>query len=221
MDLRHILFTGDRNSGAENDFTGAFEPESNRYAKYWREQGDFVTLHRIPLSQKRDTVRVARMVQALNEGNPVDRFACFCHGWSTGMQLGLNSATDNDRDALAAFATVLAGRSTPRLQVALYCCSTGKSEVGCGIGSFADRFRMALVAAGRPDVTIFAHATAGHTTRNPAVRFFFPKQTGGVDLAEPGTAAWRKLDKRLHDGKDPLRWQIPYLTLDAARAAIA
>lgn len=221
MSLRHILFTGDRDSGTEHDFVGAFKPEADRYQKYWQEQGDAVDLHRVDLSQKGHAARVAQLVKALNDGDPVDRFVCCCHGWPTGMQLGLSSDTDDDRDALASFAAVLTGRSTPRLQIALYCCSTGKSEVGCGIGSFADRFRMALVAAGRPDVTIFAHATAGHTTRNPAVRFFFPKQPGGVDLAEPGTAAWRKLDARLHDGNDPFRWQIPYLTLDAARAAIA
>lgn len=221
MSQHHILFTGDRDSGDEHDFVGAFKPEADRYQKYWQDQGDSVELHRVDLSQKSHAARVTQMVKALREGEPVDRFVCCCHGWPTGMQLGLSSDTPEDRDALAAFATVLSERSTPKLQIALYCCSTGKSEVGCGIGSFADRLRMALVAAGRPDVTVFAHSTAGHTTRNPAVRFFLPKQTGGVDLAEPGTAAWRKLDERLHAGRDPLRWQLPYMELDDARSALA
>lgn len=221
MSLRHILFTGDRDSGNEHDFVGAFQPEADKYRKYWLDQGDSVDLHRIDLSQRSASARVAQMAQALREGEPVDRFVCCCHGWSTGMQLGLNSDTPADRDALSAFAYVLSERSTPKLQVALYCCSTGKSEVGDGVGSFADHFRLALVAAGRPDVTVFAHSTAGHTTRNPAVRFFLPKQTGGIDLVKHGTPTWRRLDDRLHTSADPFRWQLPYLTLDEARAAIA
>lgn len=215
--MKHLLLTGDRNTGADNDFTGAFEPESLRYAAFWRARGDVVDLVRVDLSE-RSPGRVAQMVAALTRSKPIDRFAVCCHGWQTGMQLGLSSDTPEALDALAAFATTLAACSSTALRVALYCCSTGASDAANGVGSFADRLRFSLVAAGRPAVTIFAHRTAGHTTRNAAVRIFGPRMTGGVDLGTTRESRAR-LDARLHDGSDPLRWTLPYEAIDDARKA--
>jgi hypothetical protein len=211
------MLTGDRNGATDHDFTGAFEPESNRCAKYWREQGDQVDVVRVDLSQ-RDSVRVAQMLTAIRASAPVDRLAFLCHGWKTGLQLGLSIATPSERDRLARFATALASASTSSLRVALYCCSTGASLAANGAGSFADTLRLALVAAGRPDVTVFAHRVAGHTTRNAAVRLFGPRMVGGVDLGTTREARQR-LDAQLHAGSDPLRWTLPYLPIDEARAS--
>lgn len=215
--MKHLVITGDRNGATDHDFSGAFEPESLRYAAYWREQGDVVELVRVDLSQ-RDSGRVAQMVTALKVAGPVDRLALFCHGWREGIQLGLSIASRAELDELAAFATALASTSTPALKIALYCCSTGASDAGVGIGSFADQLRFSLVAAGRRDVTVFAHRTAGHTTRNPAVRLFGPRMIGGIDLGTTPDGR-RRLEEQLHDGRDPLRWTLPYVAIDEARAA--
>jgi len=215
--VKHLVLTGDRNTGVDHDFTGAFEPESLRYAAYWREQGDRVDVTRVDLSQ-RDGARVAQMTAAIRASAPVDRLAIFCHGWQTGIQLGLSISSPKELDELAAFATALACASTPELRIALYCCSTGGSDVPNGLGSFADRMRLALVAAGRRDATIFSHRVAGHTTRNAAIRLFGPGMTGGVDLGTTREARAR-LDAQLHAGSDPLRWTLPYLPIDEARAA--
>lgn len=215
--MKHLVITGDRNTGTDHDFTGAFEPESVRYAKHWRSKGDAVDVTRVDLS-KHDRERVAQMLTAIRTAAPIDRLAIFSHGWQTGIQLGLSSSSSSARDELAAFATALACASTPELRIALYCCSTGGSDVPNGLGSFADRMRLALVAAGRRDVTIFAHRVAGHTTRNAAVRLFGPGMTGGVDLGTTREARQR-LDAQLHAGSDPLRWTLPYLPIDEARAA--
>lgn len=214
--MKHLVLTGDRNTGVDHDFTGAFEPESVRYAKHWREAGDAVDVTRVDLSQ-RDGVRVAQMLTAIRASAPVDRLAIFCHGWQTGIQLGLSISSRAELDELAAFATALACASTDALKVALYCCSTGGSDSPTGAGSFADQLRFALVAAGRRDATIFSHRVAGHTTRNAAIRLFGPGMVGGVDLGTTREARQR-LDAQLHAGSDPLRWTLPYLPIDQARA---
>ena len=214
--MKHLVITGDRNGATDHDFSGAFEPESLRYAAYWRAQGDAVDVTRVDLSQ-RDSARVAQMTAALRASAPVDRLAIFCHGWQTGIQLGLSISSPKELDELAAFATALACASTPDLKIALYCCSTGGSDSPLGVGSFADHLRFALVAAGRRDATVFAHRVAGHTTRNAAVRLFGPRMVGGVDLGTTREARQR-LDAQLHDGHDPLRWTLPYLPIDEARS---
>lgn len=214
--MKHLMLTGDRNTGVDHDFTGAFEPESNRCARYWREQGDAVDLVRVDLSQ-RDGARVAQMTTSLRAAMPIDRLAIFCHGWRTGIQLGLSISSRAELDELAAFATTLACASTDALKVALYCCSTGGSDSPTGAGSFADHLRFSLVAAGRRDATVFAHRVAGHTTRNAAVRLFGPGMTGGVDLGTEREAR-KRLDAQLHAGSDPLRWTLPYLPIDEARS---
>ena len=219
----HLALTPDRDTDGKHDFVGAFKPEAVRYAAHHRAQGDTVTVARIDVS-KRHPDRLVQVVAAIRAAAPLDRVAVFAHGWRTGIQLGLSTATEADRGHLATFAVALVEASTPALKVALYCCSTGASDGPAGDGGdggFADLFRDALVAAGRTDVSVFAHTSAGHTTHNANVRFFFADTTrGGVDLAKYTTSEGRILKARLADGKDPLRFRLPYLTLAEARAEL-
>lgn len=211
--MKHLVFTPDRNS-VGNDFKGAFKPESDRYTAFYTAAGDEVEVRRIDVS-KPSRARVVAMMDAF-DGGPFDRLAFFCHGWRSGMQLGLS----RDGLDLVAVAMKIAHRSTPALRVALYCCSTGASNTSpTGDGGFADYLRDCLVTAGRPDVSVFAHTTAGHTTRNAAVRWFVG-ESAGVDLVKRGTPEARRLYERLHDVADPLRWQLPYLTLEQALAEL-
>jgi len=224
--VKHIIFTPDRNSRKadgtpDNDFTGAFEPEAKRYLKYWRGRGDEVTSLTFDLS-KRGPARVESVLKAIELNAPVDRVAFFCHGWKTGLQPGLTLSN------LGPFARRLAAASTSELKVALYACSTGSSNGppgDGGDGGFADTLRDALCRAGREHVTVFAHTSAGHTTRNEYIRMFAGKGDplggyGGDDVVARKTAMFLKLDARLNDGSD-FRWRLPYMTPDEIRAELA
>lgn len=215
--MRHIVFTPDRNK-ISNDYVGAFEPEALRYASYWAGQGDEVTIHKMaPMSAERSVLKMLEVIEAA--GN-VDRLVFFCHGWKTGIQMGLSCGDDKGRDTLATFCTRLVAASTPQLKVALYACSTGASSTSVtGDGGFADALRDGLCKAGRADVTVFAHTTAGHTSRNEYVRFFSGKGdplggVGGDDVVARKTPEFAKLRERLHEVKDDFRWRLPYLGAD-------
>jgi hypothetical protein len=215
--MRHLLLLPDRNTPPDNDYTGAFKPEALRCAKYWRSQGDDVVVHEIDVSAKRPERR-AQALELIAKHGPINRLAFFCHGWSTGVQLGFEIG-----DGLSMLVASLAAHSPHVVKVALYCCSTGRSKgpVGDGgDGSFADRLRDGLVAAGKT-ASVFGHTAAGHTTQYPGVRFFLSDTTqGGVKLAEPATPEWDRLVARLRKSNDPLRWRLPYLSVAEARAEI-
>lgn len=231
--MRHLVLTPDRNSkktdGSEdNDFTGAFDPEARRYVAYWRGRGDEVISH--TFNPKMPSVnRVALVLMMLKANTPLDRLAFFCHGWRTGIQAGLSCGDAQGRAVMVSFAEALVTASTPELKVALYACSTGSSNGppgDGGDGGFADLLRDDLCAAGRPDVTVFAHTTAGHTTRNSAVRFFAGKGDplggyGGDDVVARRTAEFNKLAARLRSVPDDFRWRLPYMTPDEIHAELA
>lgn len=219
--MRHLVFTPDRNSDGRSDFSGAFLPESQRYAAFWRTQGDTVDVYRIDVSA-RSSARVEQVVARLDPATPIDRLVFLCHGWRDGVQFGLKSDTDDRRARLAAFAEKLVAASTDNLAVTLYCCSTGAStDDPSGEGGFADALRDALVAAGRPRVRVFAHSRSGHTTRTAAIRFFDGGMvTGGVDPVPRGTPEYRRLDARFDDRADTLRFRAPYLTPDELLAEL-
>jgi hypothetical protein len=212
--LRHVVCTPDRDTH-DHDYVGVFGPEADKYARFYRDRGDRVDVVRIDITQRpRD--KAAAVLAAL-AGPPVDRLVFMCHGWKTGFQLGL------ELPQVPAFARSVAAAASDQLKVVLYCCSTGRSDGppgDGGAGSFADVLRDQLAAAGRTQTSVFSHTTAGHATRNPAVRMFYPENPAGVNLARPGTPEWNKLNTRLHGAKDDLRWRLPFLSLAEAQAEI-
>lgn len=223
--MKHLLITPDRNTSG-SDFTGAFKPEAERYAKFYTDLGDVTVTRRIDVSQHSHTKRAQLLSVIKNEG-PFDRLVLFCHGWHTGIQFGLNCGNADEIAQLAEFAKAVVAASTVELKVALYACSTGASDNDSpvGDGSFADLLRDDLCGCGRPNASVFGHTSAGHTTRNANVRMFYGTGTlgggtGGVDIAPHGTPEGRRLYDRLHDGNDTLRWRLPYMTLEQARAEL-
>lgn len=130
----------------------------------------------------------------LRQQRDVSVAAFFCHGWADGVQAGFMRAH------VRLLALELKAVCRPELTVALYCCSTGADDDGSeaderapgpgGEGGFADRLRDALCELG-VHATVFAHSTAGHTTRNPNVRVFRPDRSeGGVWLIDPDGPLW-------------------------------
>lgn len=218
--LKHLVLTPDRNE-RRNDFEGAFKPESDRYARWYMDRGDEVRTVRVDVSRsprrRSDSVR-----DAVGACDVVDRLALFCHGWQSGVQLGLGIVDEDDRAELSVLCGELCARSTPSLAVALYCCSAGDGPAPGrdGTGSFASHLLRVLRYHGRHDATVFAHTDSGHTTRNADVLIFSASAPDGECPAERGTAAYRRLDERLHDKADDLRWRAPYMTVEELRAEL-
>lgn len=213
--MRHIVFTPAANH-IGNDYKGAFSPESKRYVDYWKGKGDEVFLYKVDATQSYAERRAA-MLEAIEAKTPIDRLVYFCHGWRTGLQLGLSIEDSRSKEALHNFIVRLAANATPSLKVALYACSTGASADVHGDGGFADTMRDELCAAGKTDVVVFAHTSAGHTTRNSNIRFFAGKGNaaggiGGDDVIARKTPEAKRLYARLHDGNDDFRWRLPYMT---------
>lgn len=80
--MKHLVLTPDRNTQG-NDYSGAFKPEAERYARFYTGQGDTVVTHRVDVSEHSPKKRLQVLSYLAAEG-PIDRLALFCHGWSGG-----------------------------------------------------------------------------------------------------------------------------------------
>lgn len=158
--------------------------------------------------------REALMVRVHERGpSSLDVLALFCHGWPSGVQLGFG--TEHTRGLARALKAVAA----PELTVALYCCSTGADtnpvtdDLAPGPGGdsgFADRLRDELCDLG-VRATVWAHANAGHCTRNPRARVFTPdERRGGRWVVEPGSEHWSAWLRALHS--TDLRLRFPFMS---------
>lgn len=171
-----IIITPDRNT-ANNDYKGAFEPESIHYQRVVPGKH---TLIKIDISKGLPT-RQAQLFAALDALKSGDyrAVAVFCHGWENGIQAGPKISTLPEFVRLLCAATTNGVEARDVLHVALYCCSTalgkdtkgGATETG-GDGGFADTMRDEFCRQKRPWVRVFAHTNRGHTTTNPYVRVF-------------------------------------------------
>lgn len=171
-----IVITPDRNTH-ENDYKGAFEPESIRYM---RAVPGKHTLIKFDASKGMPT-RQAQVFQALDElkGGSYYAVAVFCHGWNNGIQAGVRNANMAEFVRRICAATQNGTTQQDPLHVILYCCSTaapedtqmGDSEVG-GDGGFADLMRDQFCAQGKSWVRVYGHTSRGHTTMNPQARMF-------------------------------------------------
>lgn len=198
------------NIEGKKDATGAFHPEAHAFARM--HGADDVRLFD---NGRAMPVRLAQVRRWIDEQQPrsVDTLALFCHGWKNGLQIGVRIATARS------FAEALAAVCTPDLRVVLYCCDAARDADDervddtlpgpGGNGGFADKLRDELGRAG-VQATIYAHATAGHTTRNPWVRRFDPGEVaGGHWIVEPHSANWIRWVRAL---RTDMRFRFPFLT---------
>lgn len=189
------------------DWSGAFRPEASRAAVAWRDMGHDVVTAQYSTSATLSK-RAEQSLEIFRSNEHVGMWAHFGHGWPSGLQCGLTLKT------LAAFAKVIRATS-PELEHAVwYSCSAAssvdKSAPG-GDGGIADAFRDEL------GVSVDAHTTAGHTTRNPYVRRFERKAgEGGTWIIDPKNtrdfSTWRSALN------GPVRFAFPLLSLTAARS---
>lgn len=199
-----LAFTPDRNQKAA-DYSGAFKPEAKKFATHFNGQVVEVPLDKNS-SFQRDTVLGAIELAP----GPLECVAFFCHGFQNRIQLGFSSVTVEN------LAAALAGRHCSR--VALYACSTGAGPGPGGDNGFADRLRDSMCARGLTDCRVLAHRTAGHTSSNPAKRFFEGMGspiggTGGFDVVSSSSSLWPKWAKRCRATKDLLRFRIMWMSV--------
>ena len=191
--MQHRVLTPDRNTGS-NDFTGAFQPESQRYAEHFRHRGETVTVSTVPLSSSRHNMRESVKRLLASGTAPLDTLVLMCHGWPDGIQLGFH------RDDCASLAEMIAAYCVESPLVVLYCCSCGSDSNGGAGNSFAGVLRDRCRALGR-SATVFAHTTAGHTTRNPNIRVFHGSDERWTDVNAPRD--------QMEDRLNPYRWDLP------------
>jgi hypothetical protein len=220
---RILVLAPRHNTGAKKDATGAFQPEARAFAqRHGVPESQVVHVdNRLSKPAMRRAV-LAAIDAARSAGGGLEAAALFCHGWRTGIQLGFGSGT------VGPLAEALA--RAPGVRVALYACNAARGSSGDdaaaigGDGGFADLLRDALCARGAPDCQVDAHATAGHTTRNPYVRRFSGMGSpiggaGGFFIVSPSQkplfAAWRRA---LRD--TDLRYDFPFLTVAEIHAAL-
>lgn len=211
-----LAFRGDRNRPGINpktghpwaDVTGAFDPESRRYAG---EHGRVVVLENAKLAGRAKVKQAAAqreaMERAIVEARP-DEVAVFCHGFSQRIELGYSV---HEVDRLAA---VLAEVGCHR--VALHACLTGKHATN----GFAAQLRDAMVRAGL-DARVLGSTVAGHASMNPHRRIFTaPAGSPGEWIVEPRSAGWKAWCKRMRDADDPLRFTLLDHDVGQVRAAV-
>lgn len=227
MSKRGVCLLPDRNTGTKKDWSGAFRPEALHFAKFAGidAKKNLVQVNlRLPKPKMREVVENAIVAARTGYGAPLDCVAFFCHGYSTGIQLGYS--TKEGIDQVRKLASVIAANSTKNVVVNLYACSTASSankRSMDGDGGFADLLRDELCRAGAVDCRVVGHITAGHATLNPQVRIFDGNGissggAGGVEVARRGTPTYSKF-ARLLDG--PYRFQFPFLPLSRIYADLA
>jgi hypothetical protein len=147
--MNHLVIYNPENKPGKAD-GGEFQREAMAYAEYHRERGDKVYL-------------MTHHEATLDHAMTVDVVAIFCHG--TPMWLGCGAVAKSPF-SLAAW---LCQFAAPMLNVCLYACSTGR-ETTSG-KCYAQELHRSIMETGRACI-VWAHTTAGHTTRNPNLVLF-------------------------------------------------
>jgi hypothetical protein len=207
-----LAFAPKFNSRDKRDATGAFIPEAQAFCRRHRSSPPELFDNGVPMSERLAFVR--SHIEAFPAGY-LETLALFCHGWKDGLQIGVR------KEQVPQLADSLRAVAAPWLRVVLYCCDAGRdaddervddTKPGPGgEGGLADVLRNALRQVGITG-TIYAHTTAGHTTRNPWVRRFEPDEIGGGRyIIEPHSALWRPWCRAL---RGDLRFRYPFMTTE-------
>lgn len=206
---RVLVLLPDRDSPPSRDYSGAFRPASTALVQHLRPA--HVELVEVPVpvvdpvrltitgkDKQRGYEAAARATCAAIERGGWTRIVICCHGWSTGLQLGIRSKKQRGGDAahLARFIDAI-NACEPR-SLTLFACSAGDapgsstSTHGDGEGSLAQYL---AAQTGHPVLT---HWTAGHATRNPDLILFTPTigvfdgAADGEVVCTRGTPAYRR-----------------------------
>lgn len=190
------------NTAGKRDASGAFIPEAEEFCRMYNVPGaDRLGVNCVNYLAK---YRREEVCAFLRNRKDVDLIGIFCHGWSTGLQIGINKA---HIELLVQYLKLCCRKDA---KIVLYACSTAsnkesrKIKVPLNIGpgtdrGFADSLRDSMLKNGFSGGWVDAHKTAGHTTRNPFVVRFYVEPTfegdwdvpGGTWLVDPKSKLWR------------------------------
>lgn len=212
--------------GHEGDARGAFVPESVLFAKHRQALGD--TVERIGFDNLLPAgKRAASFLSLIDRAQPFDAFVYLGHG----LRTSLSSAQIGPGQRLSLVHALMAKSiSKTKLIVTLYACSTGEtprqSKSVNGDDGFADKLRDDLEDRGFNEGWVDGHTIAAHATNNPYLRRFElgpGSNVGGDWLIEPKSPTWERWRARLKAKAaiDPFRFDFPFMTADAVRAAVA
>lgn len=213
---RALVLLPDRDSPPKRDWAGAFRPAAIALQQHLRP--GFVDVVQVPVptvdpvrltitgaeKQKGFEVAARATCQAIERGG-YTRIVLLCHGWSTGLQLGIRASKQRGGDAAHLTRFVRAISACAPRSVTLFACSAGdapgssKDAHNDGDGSLAEWL------SGTCHVPILAHWTAGHATRNPDLIFFTPEAaittvSSGEVVAPRGTPEYRRARALLTSG---------------------
>jgi len=202
-------------TGNKNEFVS----QARLFQSYWSARGervDLVVLEKAPQSVFREGVQNALGACKTK----IDRVAFFCHGTPRALLCGYKTPST------PTLAAALRRVCTNQLTVALYSCSTGRTTtewpwtlahkswtfgaVTPGAG-FAVNLLNELRLMGVSDASIFAHASKGHTTRNPycyGIELNAP--AGLIDrfpLVEKGGPLWKNWIEEMQTDR---RFEVPF-----------
>jgi hypothetical protein len=239
MSQNGLVITASKNTGGKKDATGAFIPGAKKLCAFkgWDPEKIARIDNTLPFHQ-----RGAALCQAIEaRAREIDMVAVFCHGWSTGIQLGIRSPlgwkTEADEAVWHRFCAALAAAAYD-IAIGLYACSTGDGPdgeetpdaPGAGDDSFGDLLRDELCCLGATSCRVVSHTTAGHAYHNPDVVLFDGNgmpygARGGLVLVAPDDRPRRNAFRRLlrqdaYDSKTP-GWGTAWRLMGATPRALA
>lgn len=207
-----LVMYDSKNEKGKKDATGAFVPEAKKFAEYHEIPKE--NMLAIPCPGMPKQRRLEEVCMFLRAQQNIKWIAMFCHGWSSGLQFGLNKKN------IPVFVKYLDGACNRDLKMTLYACSTAStskksrkiSMPGTDNG-YADQLRDALLLQGFKKGWIDAHLTPGHTTRNPFVLRFYTEPRfekdwdlpGGEWLVSPKSKLWKPWKRAVQNMKTSFR----------------
>lgn len=206
---RVLALLPDRDSPPKRDWSGAFRPAAVALVQHLRPA--VVDVVQVPVPTV-DPVRLtitgkdkqlgyeaaARATcQAIERGG-YTRVVLLCHGWATGLQLGIRSAKQRGGDAAHLERFIGALAELKARSITLFACSAGDAPGSSASAHQLGKGSLAEHIAAETATPVLAHWTAGHTTRNPDLIHFQPTigvfegaADGGVPY-ERGTPEYRR-----------------------------
>jgi len=194
-----IIFYTSTNSPKKCDATGAFIPESKKFANH---HGDVICVS-VPCRGKTRDQRAQVVYDELGRHDKIDTVSFACHGHPTHIQHGFGIRGKHNNARLA---KILAAKDIRR--VIFYCCSVARPNTKISQMSYCGDLHNELYALGC-NAAIYGHTTAGHTTQNPFVKVFINGDVEGKFIVEPGTKDWAMWRTKLRRHQT-YRFQFPF-----------
>lgn len=160
----HLIFAKMNNRPKYVDATGAFLPESN--ALYQLMVGRNYDARYQTINTENFSSRVAmtdHILFQIRKHKEIRSISLFCHGWRTGVQF-----FPRGKRGAALIAAEMAQRKVKMLN--LFACSAAAPHPQ---GNFAQWVHFSCEELGHR-AQIMGHETAGHTTSNPNIHFYWP-----------------------------------------------